>query len=343
MSKYRVGIIGMGWVAGAHLEAFKQVDQFEPYSILSTRKLDPADIKKKYGVDVKIFNDLEKFLADENLDVVDICSPSFLHRDQAIAASNAGKQVLIEKPIALNFEDSKEILKAVRKNKTLTSICFEVRFNSSVSATKSLIKQGLIGDIYYGEADYYHGIGPWYVNQKWEVEKKKGGSSLLRAGCHALDLLLDVMGEEVEEVFTYGNTNPNKIYENYDYQLNTVTVLKFKNGSIGKVSSCTDCMQPYTFNLNIVGSEGTIKNDQFSSKKIDGLKGWNKLDVDLIDSGDVSDHPYLQQFAHFAESLDKGVEASNNLESAFESHRVIFAADKSAETGLPVKLSDFRF
>jgi predicted dehydrogenase len=341
MSKYRVGIIGMGWVAGAHLEAFKQVDQFEPYSILSTRKLDPADIKKKYGIDVKIFNDLEKFLADENLDVVDICSPSFLHRDQAIAASNAGKQVLIEKPIALNFEDSKEILKVVRKNKTLTSICFEVRFNSSVSATRSLIKQGLIGDIYYGEADYYHGIGPWYVNQKWEVEKKKGGSSLLRAGCHALDLLLDVMGEEVEEVFTYGNTNPNKIYENYDYQLNTVTVLKFKNGSIGKVSSCTDCMQPYTFNLNIVGSEGTIKNDQFSSKKIDGLKGWNKLDVDLIDSGDVSDHPYLQQFVHFAESLDKGVEASNNLESAFESHRVIFAADKSAETGMPVKLSDF--
>ena len=93
--------------------------------------------------------------------------------------------------------------------------------------------------------------------------------------------------------------------------------------------------------MNIVGSEGSVKNDLFYSKKIKGLNGWTKLDVDLIDSGDVSNHPYVEQFAHFAECLDKGVETTNNFDNAFESHRVIFAADKSAELGRPVKLDEF--
>jgi UDP-N-acetyl-2-amino-2-deoxyglucuronate dehydrogenase len=343
MNKYRVGIIGFGWVAGAHLEAFKKMDQFEPYAILSTRPLDPADLRKSHGVDVKVYNDIDLFMADKNIDVVDICTPHFLHLEQTLAASNAGKHVILEKPITLNFEDSVKMLKTIRKNKTRTSICFEVRFMSSVQTIRSIMSQGLIGDVYYGEADYFHGIGPWYANQKWEYQKKNGGSSLLRAGCHALDLLLYIMDEKVDEVFTYGNTNPNPIYEKYDYPLNTVTVMKFKNGAVGKVSSVTDCMQPYAFNVNIVGSDGSIKNDQFYSKKIEGLKGWSTLDVNLIDSGDVSDHPYVEQFAHFAECLDKGIEATNNLESAFESHRVVFAADMSAELGRPVRMDEMGY
>jgi predicted dehydrogenase len=341
MNKYRVGIVGFGWVAEAHLEALKKVDQFEPYAILSTRKLDASEFKKKHGVDVIIYNDMDKFLADEKIDVVDICTPSFLHYEQTIAASNAGKHIILEKPITLSFDESVRLLETVRKNKTLTSICFEVRFMSSVKATKSIIDKGLLGEIYFGEADYFHGIGPWYANQKWELEKKKGGSSLLRAGCHALDLILYLMEKEVDEVFTYGNTNPNPIFEKYDYDLNTISLLKFKDGSTAKVSSCTDCMQPYAFNSNIVGSEGSMKNNLFYSKQIEGLKEWSVLDVDLIDSGDVSNHPYVEQFVHFANCLDEGVETTNNMESAFETHRVIFAADKSGELGRPVKLDEF--
>jgi UDP-N-acetyl-2-amino-2-deoxyglucuronate dehydrogenase len=295
--KYRVGIVGFGWVAGAHLESFCRLDSYEPAAIMSRRDLDPKQIKESHGVDVKIYNDWEKFLQDDGIDVVDICTPHFLHPRQTIDASNAGKQIVIEKPIALSFADAKKMLDVVEKNGTKTSVCFEVRFISSVRATKSMIDQGLIGDIYYGESDYYHGIGPWYANQQWEVE----------------------------EVFTYGNKNPNEIYKPYDYDLNTVT----------------DCRQPYVYNVNIVGSEGSIVNDRFHSKKIEGLNGWCNLDVDLIDSGDVSKHPYDEQFDHFAECLDHGKDPHNNLRSAFESHRVIFAADTSNETGKPVRLDEF--
>ena len=341
--KYKVGLIGLGWVGGAHLDTFAKSDRFEPVAIMSTRKLDPAEIEKQHGVKVKVYNDYDAFLADNDIDIVDICTPHFLHADQAIAASNAGKDLIIEKPLALSFEDTKRMLEAIKKNNTKSSVCFELRFASSVDATKDLIERGMIGDIYYAEADYYHGIGPWYANQRWEVKKENGGSSLLRAGCHALDLLLYLAGNEVEEVFSYGNKNPNKIFEPYDYETNTVTLLKFKGSSIiAKVSSVTDCRQPYVFNVNMVGSEGSIKNDKFSTKLIRGTKGWNDLNVTLPDSGDVSDHPYLSQFNFFAECLDQGKDPHNNFEDAFQTHRVIFAADKSVELGRPVRIDEFK-
>ncbi|NLJ48357.1 MAG: Gfo/Idh/MocA family oxidoreductase [Candidatus Atribacteria bacterium] len=341
MKKYRVGIVGFGWVAEGHLLSFLKSDRYQPIAVMSTRNLDPANFKKQWGVDLKIYNDYEQFLKDPEIDVVDICTPHFLHPEQTIQASEAGKAVIIEKPIALNYEDSKRMFKTVKKNKTRTSVCFEVRYISSVLATQSIIAKGLIGDIYYAEADYYHGIGPWYKNQRWEVKKEFGGSSLLRAGCHALDIILFLIGEEVEEVFAYGNKNPNPVYQPYDYDLNTVVLLKFKTGKLAKVSSCTDCAQPYVFNINILGSEGSIKNDQFYSKKIDGMKGWSKLNVQLIDSGDVLHHPYKEQFDDFALCLDTGIDPHNNLESAFYTHKVVFAADLSASEGRPIKLSEF--
>ncbi|TVQ38728.1 MAG: gfo/Idh/MocA family oxidoreductase [Spirochaetaceae bacterium] len=342
MNKYRVGIVGLGWVGGAHLDTFVKSERFEPTAIMSTRNLDPAWIREQHGAEVTVYTDYEQFLQDDSIDVVDICTPHSLHPEQTIAASDAGKHLIIEKPLALNFPDTRRMLETVTKNDTRTSVCFEVRFASSVIATKALMDKGLIGDLYYAEADYYHGIGPWYANQRWEVKKVNGGSSLLRAGCHALDALLYLAEAQVEEVFTYGNKNPNKIFEPYDYPLNTVTLLKFRQSSIiGKVASVTDCRQPYVFNINMVGSDGTIRNNQFCSKLIDGLKGWSTLDVTLVDSGDVSDHPYLNQFDHFAECLDLGVDPHNNLENAYQTHRVIFAADKSAETGKPVRIDEF--
>ncbi len=342
MKTYRVGIVGFGWVAGAHLASFAKLQNYEPAAIVSRRNLDPADIEKDYGVEVKIFHDLDSLLSDDSIDIVDICTPHFLHPEQTIQAAEAKKHVIIEKPIALSYEDALRMLEAVKKNGVKTSVCFEVRFIGASKAMKSIIENGLIGSIYYGEADYYHGIGPWYANQRWEVKKENGGSSLLRAGCHALDMLLWLVDDEVTEVFSYSNKNPHEVYKPYDYDLNIVTLVKFRTGIIGKVSSVTDCMQPYTFNLNMVGSHGSIKNDQFYSKKIEGIQGWSRLDVQLIDSGDVSNHPYEQQFAFFAESLDAGRDPHNNLENAVDTHRVIFAADRSAETGRPVDMKEYR-
>jgi predicted dehydrogenase len=342
MKTYKVGIVGLGWVAGSHIMNFNEMPNFEVTAVMSRRKLDSAEVKAQHGVDVKIYNDYDKMLEDESIDVIDICTPHPFHPEQTIKAAEAGKQIIIEKPLGIAFEDTVRMLEAVEKNKVKTSVCFEVRFMGVTKAMESIIKQGLIGDIYLTECDYFHGIGPWYGQFEWNVKKNMGGSSLLTAGCHALDAMLYLVDDAVDEVFTYSTTNPHEVYKPYEYDTTTVTMLKFKNGTtLGKCSSVCDCMQPYVFNMNMVGSHGSIKNDLFFSKKIAELRDWTKMDVQLIDSGDVAHHPYKLVFSHFAECLDGDREPLNNLASAFETHRVIFAADHSAETGKPVSLKDF--
>jgi len=342
MNTYKVGIVGFGWVAGAHLNAFKELPAYQPVAIMSRRKLDPAGIKKEHGVELKVYNDYEEFLKDEDIDIVDICTPHPFHADQTVKAARAGKNLIIEKPIALSFADALKMLEAVEENGVKTSVCFEARFVSVAKAMKSIIGQGLIGEVYYAECDYFHGIGPWYGQFAWNIKKDMGGSSLLTAGCHSLDMLLWLVGGEVEEVFSYSTANPHPDYKPYEYDATSVTLLKFKDSRVlGKVASVTDCMQPYVFNMNMLGSHGSIKNDLFYSKKIEGLNGWSKMDVQLVDSGDVTHHPYGDQFTYYAECLDAGKDGHNSLQSAFETHRVIFAADKSAVTGKPVNLSEF--
>jgi predicted dehydrogenase len=342
MKTHKVGVVGLGWAAGAHLRTFIALPNYEPVAVMSRRELDPGELAQEYGVKLKVYKDYDKFLEDPDVEVVDICTPHPFHPEQTIKAANAGKHIAVEKPIALNFEDAKRMLEAVEKNKVLTSVGFWIRLVSITKAMKSIIDKGLIGDIYYAECDYFHGIGPWYAQFEWNIKKDMGGSSLLTAGCHSLDVMLYLVGEKVEEVFSYSTRNPHEVYDPYEYDTTSVNLMKFKKkGLLGKVASVTDCMQPYIFSMNIIGSHGSLNNEKFYSKKIQGLMDWSTLDVIRVDSGDVAHHSYNEQFVHFAECLDKGEEAINNLNAAFETHRVIFAADKSAETGKPVSLSEF--
>lgn len=95
------------------------------------------------------------------------------------------------------------------------------------------------------------------------------------------------------------------IFEPYEYDTTTVTLLQFKGGRIGKVASVIDCLQPYYFHVHLVGSEGSLLDHRFSSRRLKGTAkdGWNRLAVPLVDSGDVADHPYQPQFQAFEDSI----------------------------------------
>jgi predicted dehydrogenase len=217
-----------------------------------------------------------------------------------------------------------------------------VRYSSQFLAIKSLLDSGLLGKIHYGEVDYYHGIGPWYGQFRWNVRKESGGSSLLSAGCHALDALLLCMGGEVECVSGYSTNSKNRDFQKYQYPTTSVTILKFKDGRLGKVASSIDCLQPYYFHTHLVGSEGSLLDNKFHSAKLRGVNKnkWSELAVKLVDSGDVSDHPYENQFRSFFEALDAGKQMPlTSLADAVRTHEVIFAADESAAIGKPVKVS----
>jgi predicted dehydrogenase len=345
MKKYNVAVIGYGWVATAHIQAINASANAQVTAVYSSRPQDNAVLSTRHGSPIQTFTDLAAMLKQPDIHAVSICSYPSQHKDHVIAAAKAGKHIILEKPITLSYADAKAAAAAVAKAGVKTCVCFECRFSSQFQVTKSVIDAGLLGTIHYGEVDYYHGIGPWYGQFRWNTGKKNGGSSLLSAGCHAMDALLLCMGGEVEAVTSYATRSQNKVFAQYEYATTSVTILRFKDGRIGKVASVIDCIQPYYFHTHLVGSEGSLLDNKFHSNKLGGLNkhAWSNLSMKMLDSGDVSDHPYQTQFESFFGSLERGEDmALTSLGESLKSHRVVLAADLSAELGREVKLKELK-
>ena len=344
VNRLNVAIVGLGWVAGAHIDAFKAVAGADVTAVCSRRTHDDAGLSAQFGTPLRSFVDYDAMLADPGIHVVDICTPHPFHADQAVAAAEAGKHLIIEKPIALTAEDAARIQSAVDRTGVSVCVCFECRYSAHFTMIRSVIDQGLLGDLHFAEVDYYHGIGPWYGQYDWNVKKEFGGTSLLTGGCHALDALLFFMDGKVEEVTGYSTKSSSPHFAPYEYDTTSVSILKFEGGNrIGKVTSCIDCLQPYYFHVHLVGSEGSLLDNRFYSHKLDGLdrSRWSTLETSLIDSGDVQDHPYEPQFQAFVDSINGGGPMPlTDMNTAYESHRVVFAADRSAAEGRPVRLDE---
>jgi predicted dehydrogenase len=141
---------------------------------------------------------------------------------------------------------------------------------------------------------------------------------------------------------SYDTKSKSKLFAAYEYPSTSVTILKFANGAVGKCASSIDCLQPYYFHTHLVGSKGSLLDNKFHSSDLGTNKAaWSALTMKLVDSGDVSDHPYQAQFASFFEALDQGQEMPlTSLDDAVISHEAVFAADNSARVGRPVKMSE---
>jgi predicted dehydrogenase len=334
MKRFNVGIIGYGWVATAHIPAIQATSLGQVTAVYSSRPQDAARLSAQYGSPIQTYTDLDAMLADPNLHVISVCSLPQDHARHAIAAAQAGKHLIIEKPLALKWEDCVAIEKAVQAAGVRVCVCFECRYSSQFLTIKAILDQGWLGRIHYGEVDYYHGIGPWYGQYRWNTRRDAGGSSLLSAGCHALDALLLCMGENVETVSSYATHSANADFARYEYPTTSVTILRFKDGRVGKVASVIDCLQPYYFHVHLVGSEGSLLDNKFHSTRMGGLNKakWSELSMKLLDSGDVSDHPYQTQFAAFFQALSANQDMPlTSLAQAMRTHEVLFAADNSAE------------
>ena len=342
MQQLNVGIIGYGWVAGAHIEAINATEQARVTAVCSSRELDSAELSQKHGGKIDTYTSLDDLLANDDIHVISICSYPNQHREHAIAAAKAGKHLIIEKPLALSLQDCRDMEAAIAEAGVHTCVCFECRFSSQFLATKAVIDQGLLGDIHYGEVDYYHGIGPWYGQFRWNTSKENGGSSLLSAGCHALDALLLCMGGKVQSVTSAATGSSNNTFSQYEYPTSSVSILRFEDGRVGKVASVIDCLQPYYFHTHLVGSEGSLLDNKFHSTKLNTDKSvWSTLSMKLLDSGDVSDHPYQTQFEAFFRSIEADQPmALTNLTDAMSSFKVIFAADLSAQMNRTIEIEE---
>jgi UDP-N-acetyl-2-amino-2-deoxyglucuronate dehydrogenase len=342
-SKFQVAVIGYGWAATAHIAAINATGLAEVRAVWSSRALDGSELSQRHGSTIEVYSDLDAMLGNPELQVVDITSYPNQHAAQFVAAAERGKHIIVEKPLAIEWSDILAMKRAAESSGVKVCVCFECRYSSQFLTTKAVIDRGLIGRVHYGEIDYYHGIGPWYGQYRWNTRRELGGSALLTAGCHALDALMLCLGGDVEEVTSYAAQSSHPAFQAYEYPTTTVSLLRFAGGVVGKCAAVVDCLQPYYFHTHLVGSEGSILDHRFHSMKLGGLNkhAWSELSMKMLDSGDVSDHPYQTQFQAFFEALAAGRQMPlTSFGDAFATHRVIAAADRSAAEGRPVKVAE---
>jgi len=339
MQKYGVGIIGTGWVAGEHVKAFQHDPRAEVRAVCGRDAARSKAFAEGLGLTCPVHTDVDALLKQDGIDIVAICTPPNVHRDQAVAAASAGKHIVLEKAMAVTVDDARAIRDAVDKAGVKSVVSFVLRWNPLFDIIKKQLSENAIGRVFMGEVDYFHGIGPWYKQYEWNIKKEVGASSLLSAGCHALDALRWFMGGEVEEVMQYATAGGGPSFTEYEYAPTTCTILKFTDGRIGKVTSCIECVQPYVFNINLVGTHGTIKNNQIWSKShFPGQTTWVTVPTILPDSGDVTHHPFTGEASHLIDCIEKNVESHTSIADAFKSHEICYAADLSGLEGRPVKL-----
>ncbi len=338
MKELGVGIIGTGWVAGAHIHAIEANPHTEVRGMVSRDKARAAARAEELGLTrCRAYDHLEEMLNDPGIQIVSIATPHHLHVEQGIAAAKAGKHIILEKPVALDLAGLRALQAAVRAAKVKTVVCFVLRWNPLFEMIKTFLAQGAIGNLFLAEVDYLHGIGPWYAQYEWNTKKAIAGSSLLTAGCHAVDGLRWFVGKKAVEVFAYSNVSP-KNPLSYEYEPNSLTIVKFEDGTLGKVASSVECRQPYIFNIQLVGDQGTIRNNQVFSTGWTGQKGWATFPTIMPDSGDVSHHPFADEVNHFVDCIQNNRESHCNLEDAALTHEICFASQISAAEKRPVKL-----
>jgi len=334
--KLGVAIHGVGDVAYSHAASWMKNPHVRIVSVSSRRSQSAQKLVERLGLDCAVRDSYEEVLADRRVDIVNLSGPNHVHAEQGIAAAEAGKHVLVEKPMVLSMEENRALRDAVAKAGVKSIVSFVLRWNPLFEILKSLLNCGAIGELFYAEVDYWHGLGTWYRGWEWAHTKATGGSTYLLGGCHAADALRWLVGDEVAEVSAMSN-NKKGLYE---YDANVVAVLKFRSGIIGKTSTLFDCEMPYSFNIDLAGTEGTLRDNRlWSNKLLPGQTDWSAISTILPDSGDVHHHPFDAQINHLVECIRRDRESHCNIADAYRTHELCLAIDRSiAEGGRVVKL-----
>ncbi len=336
MEKLGVGIIGCGSVAGEYVKAFSKDERSEIRALVSRNSANAQKYRDQHDLKCSIETDADKMLRQTDIDIVVVSTPHNLHTKYVVAAAEAGKHVIIEKPVALTMEDVQKQQDAVNKNKVKTLVSFVLHWNPLLMTIDRLIEQGVFGDIFMVEVDYLHRI--WMtLEEKWYASREQSGTAILTGGCHAVDALRWFARSEAEQVCAYQVKTENPL----EYPGTISVNVKFKDGKIGRSTTSFDAQMPYRFNIGVYGTEGSIRNDElFAPKLFPGQDDFMKIPCILPDSGDVAHHPFHGEVSHFLDCIIDDKRPFPDLDDAAQTQAVCFAADLSAESGRPVKISE---
>ena len=196
--KLRVGIIGAGWIAEAHVNSYKKMDDVEIVAVADLVEGKAQKFIEQYGLtDAKPYiSDVDMFEKVKDLDAVSICTYNATHASCAINALNAGVNVLLEKPFTVTLDEAVEVMRAEKKSGKLLSIGFQPRMSANMQMIKKIVESGELGQIYYLQAGGGRRDGIPTPFGTTFIEKETGGIGALGdIGSYSLDMLLHAIGD----------------------------------------------------------------------------------------------------------------------------------------------------
>jgi predicted dehydrogenase len=248
-----IGIVGAGMISEIQADAIRKVPGARVVAFCDKIRAAAESRAAQFGG--VAFERVEDLVADPDVDVVSICTPSGMHAEPAIVAANAKKHVVVEKPIEVTLERSDLIIRACRQNGVKLGAIFPRRFLESSQLLKRAIAGGRFGtivlaDVYikWFRSQEYYAKGGWRGTYKYD-----GGGALMNQGIHGIDLLQWLMGG-VESVTAFAATRAHTGIEVEDV---AVAALRFKSGALGVVEGTTGAWPGDRIRIEIAGTEGS--------------------------------------------------------------------------------------
>jgi len=353
--KLGVGVYGIGWCAAQHISAVGKNPHAEVTWLCGRDEARTRANIEKYGIDApaaRITDSFDALLAAGDVDIVVIATPNHLHAAEAIAAAGAGKHIVLEKPTGLDTEDLIGIRDAVRRAGVRTVVSFELRYSPFLKFARWMRESGRLGHIRFARAQYLSRVTDWYGGWDWVRTRASGRSHLLAAGCHAVDALRWCGGAEAVEASAFHT----HFTEGYEWPTSIAVNLRLEGGAIGHVTSSTDFMMPYAFEVELMGDRATLRQDLLLWKDapldLDELSAANpfpevaldaaadaagnpaiQIRCAMPDSGDVSHHPFQAEIDDLVTAVIEGRDTTIDVFDAQKTMEICLAADLSAERG----------
>ena len=356
--KLKVGIIGTGWIAEAHIESYKQMPDVE---IVAAADLIPGKAEKffkRYGVEgVRLYPDHKAMLDAEagNLDAVSICTYNATHAECTIYALQKGVNVLLEKPMCVTMEEAEAIVKAEKESGKLLSIGFQPRMDDNMKMIKKIVESGELGKIYYIQTGGGRRRG---IPNSTFIEKKTAGIGALGdIGCYSLDMVLNAIGYPKPLTvtgYTSGFFGSNPMYNNPadaarfnvdDFaaafiRLEGDIILDFRIAWAMHVDTPGDTIIMGTKGaLRIPSTEcwnGTVGGPMTLYRDVAGEQ--TQTIIPLCPEGDSFGGLFYKKIRSFLDAVKNGTEAPVPTSQILYNQAIISGIQKSAELGREITL-----
>ena len=335
-----VAVIGCSPFMGQiHLNGIKDIEGINIYAVCDTARDERLmECKERFNAEIAV-KDYKELLDDTKLDAALIVTPDQTHCEMACAFLKAGKDVLCEKPMALNVKECEKMIKTEKETGRKLMIGQICRFTDNFVKAKEIIDEGRIGELFFIESEYAHNYWQSKGYDNWRMTPDRDG--FIGGGCHAVDLLRWIAGDPTE-VYALAN---HKCLTDWPTNDCTVALYKFPNNVSGKVFVSTGCKRPYTMRSVFYGTMGTIICDNTSDhillyehNEAEGKNSWMSEEGAEKISAVVNNHNTKGEGQMFMEALLSGKDVPITSMEGAKTVAVACATVESAKKNKPVKI-----